>query len=90
MKKINIGNDQSVWNSINSYLYININIHNCSTIRKKNIYIYIYSSRKGSILAFQRVFNDSCEPERWYIQRTDEENATYLVLRVSCYQSSAK
>ena len=25
-----------------------------------------------------------------YIQRTDEENAIYLVLRVSCYQSSAK
>ena len=54
------------------------------------IYIYIYSSGKGSLLAFQRVLNDSCEPERWYIQRTDEENTIYLVLKVSCYQSSAK
>ena len=52
--------------------------------------MYIYTSDKGSLLAFQRVLNDSCEPERWYIQRTDEENAIYLVLRVSCYQSSAK
>ena len=25
-----------------------------------------------------------------YIQRTNEENTIYLVLRVSCYQSSAK
>ena len=25
-----------------------------------------------------------------YIQKTDEENTIYLVLRVSCYQSSAK
>ena len=30
------------------------------------------SSGKGCPLAFQRVLNDSCEPERWYIQRTDE------------------
>ena len=52
--------------------------------------MYIYTSDKGSLLAFQRVLNDSCEPERWYIQRTDEENTIYLVLRVSCYQSSAK
>ena len=28
------------------------------------IYIYTYSSGKGSLLAFQRVLNDSCEPER--------------------------
>ena len=53
-------------------------------------YIYIYSSGKGSVLAFQRVLNDSWEPQRWYIQRTDEENTIYLVLRVSCYQSSTK
>ena len=34
------------------------------------IYIYIYtSSGKGSLLAFQRVLNDSCKPECWYIQR---------------------
>ena len=25
-----------------------------------------------------------------YVQRTDEENTIYLVLRVLCYQSSAK
>ena len=50
----------------------------------------LYSSGKGSLLAFQRVLNDSCEPEGWYIQRTDKENTIYLVLRVSCYQSSAK
>ena len=27
------------------------------------VYIYIYSSSKVSLLAFQRVLNDSCEPE---------------------------
>ena len=62
----------------------------CKNFQYINIYIYIYTSGKGSLLAFQRVLNDSCEPERWYIQRTDEENTIYLVLRVSCYQSSAK
>ena len=54
------------------------------------IYIYIYTSGKGSLLAFERVLNDSSEPERWYIQRTKEENTIYLVLRVLCYQSSTK
>ena len=54
------------------------------------VYIYIYSPGKGSLLPFQRVLNNSCEPEHWYIQRTDEENTIYSVLRVSCYQSSAK
>ena len=38
------------------------------------------SSGKGSLLAFQTVLNDSCEPKRWYIQRRDEENTIYLVL----------
>ena len=52
------------------------------------IYTHTHTSGKGSLLAFQRVLHDSCEPE-WYIQRTDEENTIYLVLRVSCYQSSA-
>ena len=55
-----------------------------------DIYIYIYSSGKGSLLAFQRVLDDSCDPECWYIERTDEESAIYLVLRVSCYQFLAK
>ena len=63
-------------------------------LNDKYIYIYIYiytSSGKGYLLAFQKVLNDSCEPECWYIQRRrDEENTIYLVLRVSCYQPSAK
>ena len=63
------------------YIYVYIYIY---------LYIYIYSSGKGSLLALQRVLNDFWEPERWYIQRTDEENTIYLLLRVSCYQSSAK
>ena len=29
---------------------------------------HIYSSGKGYLLALQRVLNDSCEPEHWYIQ----------------------
>ena len=53
-------------------------------------FIYIYYSGKGSLLAFQRVLSEFCKTERSYIQITDEENTIYLVLRVSCYQSSAK
>ena len=37
-KKINIDNDQSIWNSINSYIYIyiyNTDTYNCSTTSKK-------------------------------------------------------
>ena len=34
------------------------------------------------------MLNDSCKPERWRIQRTDEENTIYLIIRVSYYQSS--
>ena len=49
-----------------------------------------FSSGKGYLLAFQILLNDSCEPEHWYIQRTVKENTIYLVLSVSCYQSSAK
>ena len=52
--------------------------------------ILSFSSGKGYLLAFQRLLNDSCEPEHWYIQRTVKENTIYLVLSVSCYQSSAK
>ena len=38
-----------------------------------NSYISIYNSGKGYLLASQRVLNDSCEPESWYIQRADEK-----------------
>ena len=39
-----------------------------------------------TLLAFQRVLSDdSCEPGHWYIQRTDEKNAIYLVVKVSFY-----
>ena len=56
------------------------------------LYIYIYTSGRGYLLAFRRVLvlNDSSNPECWYIQGTEEENTVYLVLRVSCYQSLAK
>ena len=40
---------------------------------KLNSYISIYNSGKGYLLASQRVLNDSCEPESWYIQRADEK-----------------
>ena len=69
------------------YIYIYI-IYNVIYIY---IYIYIYtSSGKGYLLNFQRVLIDSCEPEHWYIQRTNKKNTICLVLGVSCYQSAAK
>ena len=77
------------------YIYIYIYIIYVYIIYTYAVY-YIYyilhiytSSGKGCPLAFQRVLNDSCEPERWYIQRIDEENTIYLVLRVLYHQSSA-
>ena len=44
------------------YVYISIymHVHVC-------IYIYKGSSGRGYLLAFQRVLNGSCEPERWDI-----------------------
>ena len=70
-------------------IIISIFTISCSWVLDRFLEHYILLLR-GFFPAFQRVFNNSCDLERWYIQRTDEENTIHLVLRVSCYQSSAK